>query len=649
MLQHRRLRCWLVAFGGTLACRMALAADPSLQQAEHPFRNLAAWLREASPDMRSAEPKAISRGITVLSNSQSYVKSFDGMAYELKGKIKETGSTADIEKLTGQAELYESASSVKKANKLVRLLIEVERALNSAEAAEIASQSDPSRAAQYMEDAGLRFLPEPPPPPPPPSEEENSANSTVAAGAQGDKDGGAADGSTPTRVSSPRRSGEKSEPSGSGLGETSARRRRAAAAAAAGSATASSSSGADRPSVSGDGDSDQRNKKKKKKTKKRARSREEGVAGAAAAGAAAVAGGEPLEAFVVTVAGCEVRCFLMLDERGGEEGEGRLVVAVGDSLTGEALLESLFEEPAVVQLASHGLMRETAYVNRVAFQCACDILEWAGPFIKASVQTGGAFEGYGVHCAGHSFGGAVAACLAGLLDGAIDVEPSREGGGGGGVAGASGRRNGAASRGENLRDRRSTGGGGGRSRSSSSGEEESSEEGGGAVRVDGAEPWVGIRRDKVTCVTLGCPPCLSQNLRLPFVTSFVLGDDMVPRTSHESLRRLKHRLLQVMPKGKGLLSQGMAFSTSLFTDVAGVAMQGVRQATTLGEDDARLTVPGRVWFAKPRRLKNGATLKRVMQGNLKEDMLWQLHDIMLTKSMLSHHRLDKYIKILDRV
>ncbi|CAN0266394.1 unnamed protein product, partial [Ectocarpus sp. 13 AM-2016] len=228
-----------------------------------PFRNLAAWLREASPDMRSAEPKAISRGITVLSNSQSYVKSFDGMAYELKGKIKETGSTADIEKLTGQAELYESASSVKKANKLVRLLIEVERALNSAEAAEIASQSDPSRAAQYMKDAGLRFLPEPPPTPPPlpPSEEDSSANSTVAAGTpQGDMDGGEANGST--RVSPPHRPREKSN---SGLDETAARRRRAAATAAAadgGSATGSSSSSAaaEGPGVSSGGDdSGQRN------------------------------------------------------------------------------------------------------------------------------------------------------------------------------------------------------------------------------------------------------------------------------------------------------------------------------------------------------------------------------------------------------
>lgn len=37
---------------------------------------------------------------------------------------------------------------------------------------------------------------------------------------------------------------------------------------------------------------------------------------------------------------------------------------------------------------------------------------------------------------------------------------------------------------------------------------------------------------------------------------------------------------QVMPKGKGLLSQGVAFSTSLFTDVAGVAVQGVRQVSS---------------------------------------------------------------------
>lgn len=73
------------------------------------------------------------------------------------------------------------------------------------------------------------------------------------------------------------------------------------------------------------------------------------------------------------------------------------------------------------------------------------------------------------------------------------------------------------------------------------------------------------------------------------------------------------------------------------------------QVTISEEDDSRLTVPGGVWFAKPRRLKNGATLAQVTRGSLREDMLWQLRDIMLTKSMLSHHRLDKYVRVLDRV
>lgn len=164
-----------------------------------------------------------------------------------------------------------------------------------------------------------------------------------------------------------------------------------------------------------------------------------------------------------------------------------------------------------------------------------------------------------MHCAGHSFGGAVAACLAGLLDGVIDVEALGNNDNSGEVRGAKkedstrGARSAkgattkggkqqrsagvAGERGETFRDRRKA--------SSSEDSDESGEDGGvEEVRVDGAAPWVAICPGKVTCVTLGCPPCLSQNLRLPFVTSFVLGDDMVPRTSHESLRRLKRRLLQ---------------------------------------------------------------------------------------------------------
>ena len=61
----------------------------------------------------------------------------------------------------------------------MKLLVQVERSLNSAEAAEIAAQSDPAVAARYMKDAGLRFLPEPPPLPPPTPEDKNATATTT--------------------------------------------------------------------------------------------------------------------------------------------------------------------------------------------------------------------------------------------------------------------------------------------------------------------------------------------------------------------------------------------------------------------------------------------------------------------------------------
>lgn len=159
----------------------------------------------------------------------------------------------------------------------------------------------------------------------------------------------------------------------------------------------------------------------------------------------------------------------------------------------------------------------------------------------------------------------MAACLAGLLDGVIDVEAlggnNKSGGVGGSKKKGSGRgvRAAEAAATKVGKQQRSAGVAGERgdtSRdpqkpSSSEGSDERGEEGDTEVRVDEAVPWVGICPGKVTCVTLGCPPCLSQNLRLPFVTSFVLGDDMVPRTSHESLQRLKQRLLQASVAVRG--------------------------------------------------------------------------------------------------
>lgn len=208
--------------------------------------------------------------------------------------------------------MYESKSIAKKSSKLVKLLVEVENALNSAEAAEIASQFEGAVMAQYMRDAGLRFLPSPPPPPAPLPENITDGETVYETTGKTDKISDALKevafdygGDTREDVQRPKLLGE----------------------------------------------------------------REYRGEGAEVEGKEGAKEGNPLEAFVVTVmGGCDVQCLVMVDDR-----DKRLVVAVGDSLTGEALFASLFEEPAVVRLASYGLMRETAYVNRVAFQVAISI------------------------------------------------------------------------------------------------------------------------------------------------------------------------------------------------------------------------------------------------------------------------------------
>lgn len=254
----------------------------------------------------------------------------------------------DHEQLRDQAQLYESAASAKKAGKLVKLLIEVEKALNSAEAAEIAAQFDPAVTARYMSDAGLRFLPTPPPPPPPPPREnvtDDKTNTTSTEETRGGTDIGVKK-STGNSVPNGGKdaNGTKLPRGAASKKETDKGKRRSRSSKAS-----------------------PRKGSRSDKSSKGERVRDGGAGGQTLS----ELGGEededevgaPLGEFIVGVAGCEVQCLLMVDER-----EGRLVVAVGDALTGEALMGSLIEEPEMVQLASHGLMRETAYVNRAAFQ-----------------------------------------------------------------------------------------------------------------------------------------------------------------------------------------------------------------------------------------------------------------------------------------
>jgi hypothetical protein len=519
------------------------AGDPLAVQAEHPFRHLAAWLRELEPEMEAAEVKAISRGITVLSKSQGTLKSFDGMAHELGGRFKTGTSTADVDRVRSEAIMREDKDLEQDALRLMELLQEVDKALSSAEVAECAGATDSATAEQYIADAGLSVLPAMSAPLKP----------VVAAAAPSNTTATAAAGTAKTALPGSKPSATK----------------------------VSTNSGSSATSQAEADNSVARIKQPKQH----------------------VIGPTPLIEVPVGTA-CTVRCRLLLDEK-----SRRVLLSFSDNLTGADLLRLLYEEPAALPLAAHGLVQETLHVTPAVWQTAQQVLQQAGPHIRnfLSSERG---KGYTVHTCGHSFAGAVAAAVAGVLDGALAVQqppPQAQ----------QRRQHNADSEPQQL-----------------------------TAAVTAA---AGSAKGRVTCVTLGCPPCLSRAVRLPFVTSFVLGDDMVPRTSGKSLRRLKKRLLQVVPKNSGFFGQSLALGTSLFTDVAGVAVQSVKQSNTADADEQAVTVPGRVWFLKPRRLHGGATMVRVRQGALRDDMLWQMHDIMLTKSMLSHHMLERYIGTLDRV
>lgn len=41
-------------------------------------------------------------------------------------------------------------------------------------------------------------------------------------------------------------------------------------------------------------------------------------------------------------------------------------------------------------------------------------------------------------------------------------------------------------------------------------------------------------------------------------------------------------------------------------------------------------------------------MQRVLRGQWREDILWTLHEVLLSKRMIDHHSLEEHIKTLSR-
>ena len=65
-------------------------------------------------------------------------------------------------------------------------------------------------------------------------------------------------------------------------------------------------------------------------------------------------------------------------------------------------------------------------------------------------------------------------------------------------------------------------------------------------------------------------------------------------------------------------------------------------------DDDELRLPGDVFYLKP-RADGSVGVYRGGASRGREELLWQLNEILLSKSMLAHATLDAYISALDRV
>ena len=71
-------------------------------------------------------------------------------------------------------------------------------------------------------------------------------------------------------------------------------------------------------------------------------------------------------------------------------------------------------------------------------------------------------------------------------------------------------------------------------------------------------------------------------------------------------------------------------------------------------EEARLALPGKVYLVRPRRIGGGVSSMHEIGSSggreaLRAAVLWQLNDVLLSRSLWMHHSLNAYIHGLDKV
>ena len=92
--------------------------------------------------------------------------------------------------------------------------------------------------------------------------------------------------------------------------------------------------------------------------------------------------------------------------------------------------------------------------------------------------------------------------------------------------------------------------------------------------------FVGKYNGRVRCMTLGSPPCVSRSVIPQYITSVICGDDIIVRSTSESLKRWARRVYKALKAGAGSgIPLGYVMGSGWMKDVAGTARQSLNRYT----------------------------------------------------------------------
>ena len=165
--------------------------------------------------------------------------------------------------------------------------------------------------------------------------------------------------------------------------------------------------------------------------------------------------------------------------------------------------------------------------------------------------------------------------------------------------------------------------------------------------LDVAKTLEGFGSGRSSALALGPPPSISANIKAAFITSVIVGDDIICRASKDSLDRLRDRATKRLEGG--VITKQVGW----MTDTLSLTLSSLQSHAHGSEgEEARLSIPGKVYLVRPRSIGGGvSSIHEIGRGRdaLRATVLWQLNDILLSRSLWKHHYLESYILTLDKV